>query len=171
MLDISVAYNRFKFLGFEFLTWLWFSIDGNKDQTRHPLNAFSIGNRIALENRRDNKIEIITIKGDDAGLEEGLLALQKGALVTEINLIYVEDQNKWQFTLKGESLSINNIRHPDIGPYESSEDADAFLFEKVYHYDKVIEIIDQTFNFFITARISESWTTQTVPQIKGWIKH
>jgi hypothetical protein len=171
MLDIAVAYNRFKFLGFEFLTWLWFSIDGDTDKTRHPLNDFSIGNRIALENRRDNKIEIITIKGDDAGLEEGLLALQKGALVTEINLIYVEDQNKWQFTLKGENLSINNIRHPDIGPYESSEDVDAFVFEKIHHYNKVVEIIDQTFKLFIASRISGNWIAQTVPQIKRWIKH
>ena len=27
MLDVAVAYNRFKFLGDEFLTWLWFIIE------------------------------------------------------------------------------------------------------------------------------------------------
>ena len=27
MLDVAVAYNRYKFIGEEFLTWLWFLID------------------------------------------------------------------------------------------------------------------------------------------------
>lgn len=30
MLDVSVSYDRYKFLGYEFLTWLWFLIE--KDQ-------------------------------------------------------------------------------------------------------------------------------------------
>ena len=30
MLDVSVAYNRYKFLGHEFLTWLWFMIETDK---------------------------------------------------------------------------------------------------------------------------------------------
>ena len=27
MLDIAVSYNRYKFIGHEFLTWLWFVMD------------------------------------------------------------------------------------------------------------------------------------------------
>ena len=27
MLDIAVAYNRYAFLGYEFLTWLWFVVE------------------------------------------------------------------------------------------------------------------------------------------------
>ena len=30
MLDVAVAYNRYQFLGEEFLTWLWYVIE--KDQ-------------------------------------------------------------------------------------------------------------------------------------------
>ena len=169
MLDISVAYNRFKFLGFEFLTWLWYSIDGNPDEKNKHILSLAIGNRVVLENRKDNRIEIITIKGDDAGLEEGLLALQKGAYVTEINLISHENENKWQFTLKGDSLSVCTLKHPDIGPYEP-EDKDAFLFEKTYHYNKVIDMIDEIFKMFIKYRISENWEKRIVPSIKNWIR-
>ena len=95
MLDVAVAYNRYRFLGEEFLTWLWFCIETqqsdirnlDQEQTQEKV-AIEIGNRMALENRRRNSAESITIKGDDAGLEEGLLSLKKGALITELNLVF-----------------------------------------------------------------------------------
>ena len=85
MLDIAVAFNRYRFLGNEFLTWLWFAIDTRGDD---PLTSrLSLGNRMVLERRQSgNAVESITIKGDDAGLEEAFMALKKGALVT-VNLV------------------------------------------------------------------------------------
>jgi hypothetical protein len=54
MLDVAVAYNRFKFLGDEFLTWLWFIIEQDPAILRSmdpDLTSFEIGNRIVLEKR------------------------------------------------------------------------------------------------------------------------
>ena len=31
MLDLAVAYNRYRFLGDEFLTWLWYTIENDPD--------------------------------------------------------------------------------------------------------------------------------------------
>jgi hypothetical protein len=175
MLDISISYNRFKFLGFEFLTWLWFSIDQPESHSNslRELDGLSVGNRILIENRRNNNLESITIKGQDTGiqtgLEEGMPALQKGAFVAEINLIYEEEKNRWQFTLKGDSLSICNIRHPDMGPIETYEDLDAYVFEKTHHISKIIEVTDTLFRQFIHARLSSRWQNEIVPRIKKWI--
>ena len=67
MLDIAVAYNRFKFLGDEFLTWLWFIIEQDPAVLRSAdpdLTSFEIGNRIVLEKKRKKTSERITIKGE-----------------------------------------------------------------------------------------------------------
>ena len=122
MLDISVAYNRFSYLGPEFLTWLWWMIEKHSDQL-HQLDpefkSLEIGNRVVLENRREGGgKETITIKGDDAGLEEGLLSLRKGALVSEMNLVFQSGENRWNFTVKGESLSISGLRTPETAATE-----------------------------------------------------
>ncbi|MBW2173517.1 MAG: hypothetical protein JRF64_02515, partial [Deltaproteobacteria bacterium] len=89
MLDVAISYNRYKFLGYEYLTWLWFVIEKDQDRIRglgqEPADL-EIGNRIVLENKKRDAVESITIKGDDAGLEEGVLALRKGGVVTELNL-------------------------------------------------------------------------------------
>ena len=91
MLDVAVAYNRYKFIGEEFLTWLWYIIDTSQNRLKsidEEFEALEIGNRIVLENRKKESTERITIKGDGASLEEGILALKKGALVTELSLKY-----------------------------------------------------------------------------------
>ncbi|MDM8555934.1 hypothetical protein QUF75_14480 [Desulfococcaceae bacterium HSG7] len=172
MLDVSVAYNRYKFLGYEFLTWLWFTIENDFDRLRKSDNqivSLEIGNRIALENRRNDAKETITIKGDDAGLEEGLLALKKGAQVTEMNLAYKTGELEWFFTIKGENLNLSNLKLPATVPVENKDDIEGALIEKAYLYEMLFGFTDRLFTDFITLRVSDEWKKQVAIQIKRWI--
>ena len=173
MLDVAAAYNRYKFLGNEFLTWLWFTIDTNQhffitvDET---ITSLYLGNRIVLENNINDASEIITIKGDDAGLEEGLLSLRKGAVVIEMNLSYKTENQEWKFTLKGESLSFSGLKVPEIGPVETKDDIEGLMLEKAYLYEKVIDLVNRLFNVFLKLRSTVQWNQKTVPEIKKWIQ-
>lgn len=172
MLDISVAYNRYKFVGYEFLTWLWYVIEHDPAQLNNILQEninFTIGNRIMLQNIVNDAVETITIKGDDAGLEEGVLALKKGALVTEIHLRATEEENEWQFTLKGESLNIGNLRLPETGQIENRDDMEGAVLEKFFLYEKIMGWLDTFYVFFVKKRLSPEWNDRDVPQIKKWI--
>jgi hypothetical protein len=172
MLDISMAYNRHKFLGHEFLTWVWFLIENDHNMIEgleQETVSFEIGNRIVLENMQNNKVETITIKGDDAGLEEGILALRKGAVVTEMNLVYKVSDQKWQFTVKGESFNMASLNLPHTGRIESQKDIEGAVIEKVYLYDRVIQLLDDLFTQFIKLRVSNDWVKKVVPLIRQWI--
>ena len=173
MLDVAVAYNRYQFLGNEFLTWLWFTIDTTPSffQTLDAsIVSLDIGNRIVLENKINDASEIITIKGDDAGLEEGLLSLRKGAVVIEINLIYKSENQEWKFTLKGESLSFSGLKVPETGPIDSKEDIEGLVLEKFYLYEKAINLVNQLFNHFLEKRTHLDWNQKTVGEIGKWIQ-
>ena len=172
MLDIAVAYNRYKFIGYEFLTWLWFVINENPDCLSVSDPEFvrlETGNRIVLENTRKEASEIVTIKGNDADLQEGKLALRKGALVTELNLILTCGNHRWQFTVKGESLNLANFKIPTTGPIESDEQLEGAVLEKIYLYSKAIDIIDRIFKIFIQTRLADRWPTTLVPRMGVWI--
>jgi hypothetical protein len=172
MLDVAVAYNRYRFLGDEFLTWLWFIIETQQDEIRNldqdPI-LLEIGNRMALENRRSNAVETITIKGDDAGLEEGLMALKKGALITELNLVFRIAEQKWQFSIKGESLNISGLKTPETARPETKEEVEGFVLEKIYLYDKLIQFFDILFKRFVHQRTSDRWDSEVIPRIRNWI--
>jgi hypothetical protein len=172
MLDVAIAYNRYRFLGNEFLTWLWYTLENRSSQLVEidaDLSTLEIGNRMVLENRRSEGLETITIKGDDAGLEEGLLALKKGALVTEMNLIYRSGDNTWQFNLKGESLNISSFKTPETAVTQTKEDIEGAVLEKIFLYEKVIHFIEGAFRHFVRLRISEDWGKNIIAQMKQWI--
>jgi len=173
MLDLSVAYSRYRFLGDEFLTWLWYLIETNQDAFRSAdpdCTALEIGNRVALENRKGKSIERITIKGDDAGLEEGKLALKKGALVTELAMVFKTGNHEWQFSIKGESLNVSNLRAPGPTLPQSPEEMEPFLLDKTQQFYKIIDFIDKIYKFFIRERISKNWSSKTTPALKKWVK-
>ena len=172
MLDVAVSYNRYKFLGYEYLTWLWFAIEKNQDEItkleQEPV-SLEIGNRIVLVNKQKDMVESITIKGDNAGLEEGILALKKGAVVTELNLSYKTGDQEWRFTVKAESLHMAGLKCPQTGSVESQEDLEGAVLEKVYLYEKAFQLTDNLFKQFITLRVSEDWDKRVVPLIRQWI--
>ena len=173
MLDVSVSYNRYKFLGHEFLTWLWFLIEKNPDllnQLNPDLVSLEIGNRVMLENSTRDSLETITIKGDDAGMEEGILALKKGVVVIELNLHAQGGEIKWQFTLKGESFNVSNVKTPETGPIETDENIAGAVLEKAFFYENIMALIDTMFKHFIILRISNKWNSEVVPLIKAWIR-
>ncbi len=172
MLDVAVAYNRYKYLGNEFLTWLWFMMETDKqglDFTEAESTELAIGDRIVLANSRHNRDETITIKGDGAGLEEGVLALQKGALVTEISLLVKTAEAQWRFNLKGESLNIGSLKPPEKNPAEAPDDLEQRVLEQIAHAERITGLLHQLYRQFIIQRISEDWSKRIVPAMGRWI--
>ena len=172
MLDVAVAYNRFKFIGDEFLTWLWFVMEKDAKflkKISSDLSSLEVGNRIVLENRRQQSVERITIKGEDANFEEANLALRKGAVVTEMNLCFKSGNQEWRFTIKGESLNISGFKTPFSGPVETDKDIEGAVLEKAYLYEQVFRLVDDLFENFIKLRVSTRWHEQVVPKMKVWI--
>ena len=172
MMDVAIAYDKYKFIGYEFLTWLWFVIESDHEylnRIQPELLALDVGNRLVLENRKTGTVETITIKGDDAGLEEARLSLKKGGLVSEMNLSYRAGDQKWQFTVKGESFHISTLKIPETGPVESDEDWEGGVLERIYLYEKAITLVRELYKGFIRLRIQNEWSNRVVPQMKTWI--
>lgn len=175
MLDIATAYNKYSFLGNEFLTWIWFLIEQDQDiaaiiESQEPV-CLEVGNSIVLENNLGDKSkEKITIKGDKAGLEEGTTALKKGAFVTELNLLCkMGSEEEYKFTIKGESFNITGLKTP-VGQTSKSEDElEGMILEKTFLLLKVTGVIDTLFLKYIEKRISDDWKTKGLQEINNWI--
>ncbi len=180
MLDIASAYNKYQFLGNEFLTWIWYLIETEQNITNIIQKEFTvsleIGHTIVLENHLgENAREKITIKGDQAGLEEGTTALKKGALVTQMHLKCMvgssEDgqEKAYEFTLKGESFHLTGLKMPKTSPSEDNDETEAEILEKAFLLETIIQVIDNLFLCFVTKRISPEWKTNEIQKISDWI--
>ena len=173
MLDTATTYNRYKFIGHEFLTWLWYSIENNDTVIDHsdlPAIVLALGKRMVLENPRENHAETITIKGGYSNFEAGFLPLKQGALVTELSLEAKSKETTWEFNLKGESLAVANMRISNLGPVETDEDIEGAVLEKIYLLEQVHAYIDALFEKFLIIRVSNQWNQKVVPQIQQWLQ-
>src|SRR3989339_740328 len=153
MLDASISYYRYAFLGCEFLTWVWYSISSSGiNKFLQKGDSLEIGNKIVLERKLQDFFEKITIKGKDADLEEGIISLKKGAVVKEINLLYKSGDKEWFFTVSGENLSLSNIKTPDIGFIETKNDVDGFASEKIFLFTVICSLLVNLFKILLNLR-------------------
>jgi len=173
MLDVAVAFSRYRFLGPEFLTWLWYAIETKPDAVKGAAmgrGVLTVGNRIVLENHLDQPPERVTISGENADLGEGMLALKKGALVAELRLRYTAGDQEWRFSLKGDTLALMGLKTPRSAPVESPDEIQGAVVEKVGLCEEVVRLLDSLFVRFIKLRVAERWRTEAVPEMKAWIK-
>ena len=174
MLDIATGYNKYKFLGNDFLTWIWYLIENNINineliDSEYQTIILQIGNSIVLENSLGDKSkEKISIKGDEAGLEEGKTALKKGAVVTHINLLLTIDAEEFRFSIKGESINITGFKTPSLKS-EKKDDLEGDILEKAFFTEKICNFIDSLFIKFIERKSSDTFRNIDIHEIKKWI--
>jgi len=174
MLDIATAYNKYKFLGNDFLTWIWFLIETNQNissvLTSKDTVTLEVGNSIVLENKLGDKSkEKISIKGDQAGLEEGTTALKKGAFVTQINLICKINEDEYKFTIKGESFNITGLKTPKTDLSNKEDEIEGLVLEKSFFCFKIFKVIDTLFLKYVEQRTADDWNVKGLQDIKAWI--
>ena len=175
MLDIATAYNKYKFLGNDYLTWIWFLIENNHNISSiinsKDIITLEVGNSIVLENKLGDKSkEKITIKGDQAGLEEGTTALKKGAFVTQINLICKINEDEYKFTIKGESFNITGLKTPKTEILKNEDEIEGLVLEKAFLGFNIFKVIDTLFLKYIEQRVSDEWNHKGLQDIKHWIE-
>ena len=175
MLDIATAYNKYKFLGNDFLTWIWYLIETDQNISRminsNDVITLEVGNSIVLENKLGDKSkESISIKGDQAGLEEGTTALKKGAYVTLINLLCKINEDEYKFSIKGESFNITSLKTPKTDLKNTDNEMEAMVLEKAHFCFSVFKVIDMLFLEYLEQRASDNWKSNGLRGIKNWIE-
>ena len=174
MLDIATAYNKYKFLGNDYLTWIWFLIETDQNISSllnsKDIVTLEVGNSIVLENKLgDKSMEKISIKGDQAGLEEGTTALKKGAYVTNINLVCKINEDEYRFTIKGESFNVSGLKTPKTDLSNKENEIEGLVLEKAFFCFNIFNVIDTLFLKYIEQRTADDWNIKGLQDIRSWI--
>ncbi|MFP4476555.1 MAG: hypothetical protein ACLFOY_13445 [Desulfatibacillaceae bacterium] len=171
MLDVAVSYRRYYFLGQEFLTWLWYATENEPESLSELFSegvVVTVGNRIMIERRNQEDVERVTIRGDQAEMDEGLVALRKGGLVVEVHLVVEVGDFQWTFNVKGESLTISGLKVPATAGVEAPDELEGAVLEKAALCEKAVQVLDTLYSHFLKLRVSENWQTRVVPAVRTW---
>lgn len=161
-----------RFLGYEFLTWLWHFMDesgGAIELTDGRRAELNLGERLVLTLPADGKERVICTTQANS-VHEARTGLQQGKMVEEIQICAKVQENDYTFTLDSFLWAIKGLKTPKQLPDAEDEDPDGKFLEKMYFLEEVFATLNAVFNRFLASRLCAEWETHSLPRLKEWIK-
>ncbi len=165
-----------RFIGQEFLTWLWYRSDsqGSVVSIEDGRDAeVSFERFMTLEGGEGDARESVTCRGLRAELHEAKTALQAGKKVSRAHIRLAVQDLQWKFTIDAATLDISGLKVPKTVS-AGEEDGDDLSFEgrvleRAYMLEQAIDAVDALFGTFLKHRLdAEKWTEEK-KGLKQWI--
>ncbi len=168
----ATAMEDGRFLGFEFLTWLWFFVERGEGRVELPdgkIAEIHIGERFVLILPGEGREKIVCTTQDNS-FHEARTALQKGKLVQEMQLFLMVGDNEYLLTLDSTLWAVKGLKTPkQAKDFQDDDEEDGFFLEKMYFIEEVSKVLDVLYGQFLSHRLESSWDLEARPQLQAWI--
>jgi hypothetical protein len=164
------ALNDGRFLGSEFLTWVWFYIEklGGSIQAGDKIANVHLGERMVLVLPGDRKERVVCTTQTNF-LHEARTGLRQGKVVDEAQLLLMIGDNEYLLTLDSSLWALRGLKTPKQLPDYGSEDRDGRFLEKMYFIEEVFSVLEVLYMRFLADRLTPGWETDTLVQLQKWI--
>lgn len=171
-IDIATAFNRYSFLGGEFLLWLWWASENTPGTVNNAVFpnekvSFDFAGGITIENEKPKSI--ITIKSEDSDHKTAAIAISDGGRIKEIGFDLSIGESGYSFSITSEDLAVKISKAPSTGPANAPDEIEGAVLEKIYLLQKFFECLDVLHSEFIKIRVTAAWGNKVVPLIIRWL--
>jgi recombination associated protein RdgC len=168
-MDLIDKINNTRYLGKEFLTWLWYRSETNEGLIDVPdLETIELwfDDKVVLSGA-DTTREQNIVKGEaPTESPEARVALRMGKKVAEAKLRVIKGQRKWAVNIKGETLALSGVKIPAV----LSREEDDQVFERFFLLEEVNNVLLALYKMFIELRQDkESWGAE-LEAMRAWVK-
>ena len=167
-MDLVDRIETTRFLGGEFLLWLWFS----RDVTGGEIQIKGVGTlMVSLETQLGladpiAERERVLIRGlDPFGAAEAGEALATGKLPRKVGLRLEFEQSEWVMTLDSSTLALSGVKLPAL----SHEREDELLNERMRLLEQAHELVRALYAHFLGVRLSPAWSSELLPALRRWV--
>lgn len=168
-MDLLDLIESRRFLGSEFLMWLWFKsecfdglleLGGNEGRLEVIFDDALVLEAYLAETERNT-----FTGGAPAHSPEAKTALRQGKRASRAKIRVIRDGREWVFTIKAETLDLASIKIPAV---LSREEDDKF-YERMYLVEEIEDIVAALYRQFLVLRVNAAWPEQILPAIQAWI--
>ena len=166
-MDLINRINFTRFLGREFLTWLWFRSDANEGMFDIPTGAVEVwfDAKLTLEAQGDLKEQNVVKAENPTEADEARASLLTGKLVAEARLRIIRDQKQWTVNVKGDTLALSGVKIPAL----LSRDDEEQLYERFYLMEELEDLFSDLYEQFIRLRLDDDTWREEIQAIRGWV--
>jgi hypothetical protein len=167
-MDLVDLINSRRFLGSEFLIYLWFRVDcydgllDVEDIGRIELifdDQLTLDAYVAETQRNDLR------GGAPAYSLEAVTALRQGKRPTKAKLCILREGREWTFTFKAETFQLTSVKIPALLTKETVEQ----FYERMYLLEELEDILHALYREFLEVRLGDMWEERFTSAMKAWI--
>ena len=165
-----------RFLGQEFLTWLWWKSEERGGTIELPTMGdvtVVFEKHMLLEFGEGESSEKIICSGLQAELQEARTGLQMGKKLEQARIVLGHKSYEYSFTLAAALMEFRNVRLPKTEATESDrgenpEEVEGMILERIFLFEELIRLINVIFLKFLQLRLSEEWHDELI-KVRAWI--
>jgi len=165
-----------RFLGQEFLSWLWFKSEERGGAVFLPdLGDIQVGfeKHMLLEYGEGESHERIICRGLQAELQEARTGLLMGKKLEQARIRLARGDYEWQFTLTATLFEFRNVRLPKtLGAGEEESGPEAYegrILERVGMIEEISRTVNELFRLFLQIRTGPEWEKE-LKMIRSWVR-
>ena len=158
-----------RFLGAEFLTWLWFKLDlfeGHFELAEGgPCEVWIESNLVLTDPDRPH--ERVTLHGKQPSQSaEAASALRDGKLPVKAGLRLTQGTQEYLFTFDARSFAMSSVKLPAV----LTQEADEPVYERLRLLQELDRALSQLFGEFLTLRLASVWDQQLTAALAAWAR-
>lgn len=177
-MDLVDLISEKRFLGQEFLTWLWWKSEERGGSILLPDRGditVVFEKHMLLEYGEGESSEKLVCTGLQAELQEARTGLQMGKKLEQARLQIVHADYEYNFTLAAALMEFRNVRLPKTAGTEGGnsndpEETEGMILERIYLFEELVRLMDELFGLFIKIRVSEQWRDE-LQKVREWVNH
>ncbi len=165
-----------RFLGQEFLTWLWWKSEERGGSVELPGEGditVVFEKHMLLESGEGESTEKIVCTGLQTELEEARTGLQMGKKLEQARIVIGHNDYEYSFTLAAALMEFRNVRLPKTETTENDkgdnpEEVEGMILERIYLFEELIKLVNALFRMFLNLRLGEAWRDE-LQKLRQWV--
>jgi recombination associated protein RdgC len=174
-MDLVDIISEKRFLGQEFLTWLWYKSEERGGAVSLP-GAGDIQvvfeKHMLLESGEGESLEKLICTGLQAELQEARTGLLMGKKLEQARIYIAKGDYEWRLTLGATLFEYRNVSLPKtVASNEEASDPiawEAKVLERIGMSEEVMHTMDELFRMFLKIRTTAAWPEE-LARLKRWI--
>lgn len=165
-----------RFVGQEFLTWLWF-----KSEERGGLvNIKESGDIVVvfekhmlLEYGEGENNEKCICSGLQSELREARTGMKMGKKLEQARLQIIQGDYEFNFTLAAALMEFRNVKLPktagtEEGRSDNAEETEGMILERIFLFEELVRLVNELLRVFIEVRTGDGWQEE-LRKMREWI--
>jgi hypothetical protein len=165
-----------KFLGQEFLTWLWWKSEERGGSIFIPEKGdikLVFEKHMLLEYGEGEANERLICSGLQTELKEARTGMLIGKKLEQARMRLEHAELEWSFTLAAGLMEFRNVRLPKTASSEGGvtndpAEKEGLVLERIFLFEELIRLMNELFRAFLQIRIGSQWKEELV-KIRKWV--